>query len=76
MKAIRSNSGMLCGLSGAKAMTRKVRAVTPTPMAYHLRADRVVSISGDHSTFQMLGSRFIDRNTVTSATLTPRSCSW
>ncbi len=59
-----------------KAMTRKVRAVIPTPMAYHLRADRVVSISGDHSTFQVLGSRFIDRKMASDGTPTPCACNW
>ncbi len=75
MKAMASSSGMLCGLRGAKAMTRKARAVTPTPMAYHLRAERVVSIRGDHSTFQVLGNRFIERNRASSGTPTPLWCS-
>ncbi len=70
-KLMPSSNGMLDGLSGVSAMTRKAMAVTPMPIAYQRRADRVVSINGAHSTFHVLGNTFMAIRAATCSTLTP-----
>lgn len=70
-----SNSGMLWGPGGARLATTKARAVIPTPIAYQRRAERVVSITGAHSTFQVLGRKVMATIPATAGTLTPCWCS-